>query len=79
MAAADQSREFSWLRAIASSVAIVVALVLVFAYVPDLLADFVEERDVSSEVRDLALVGWYVAAVAFVAWGLVRLQRRGMI
>lgn len=76
---ADKSREFSWLRSIASSIAIVVALVVIFAYVPDRLADFIDEREVSSDVRDLALVAWYVAAVGLVSWGLARLQHGRVI
>ena len=67
----------SWPRAVLTSLAVVLLLALIFAVVPDRIADALERRDVSSDARDLAILAWWLAAIVAVPWALSRLQRRG--
>lgn len=69
----------SWPRAALTSLAVVIVLALIFAVVPDRIADALERRDVSSDGRDLAILAWWLAAVVAVPWALSRLQRRGRL
>jgi hypothetical protein len=69
----------SWPRAAVTSLAVVVVLGLVFAMLPDRIADALERRDVSPDGRDLVLLAWWLAAVVAVPWVLTRLQRRGLL
>ena len=69
----------SWPRAAVTALGVVVVVGLVFAVVPDRIADALERRDVSSDGRDFALLGWWLAAVVLVPWVLSRLQRRGLL
>lgn len=72
-------RSLSWPRAAVTALAVLAVLVLVFALVPDRIADALERRDVSSDGRDVVLMGWWLAAVVLVPWVLSRLQRRGLL
>ena len=72
-------RPLSWPRATLTALGLVVVLGLVFAVVPDRIADALERRDVSSDGRDLVLLAWWLAAVVLVPWVLSRLQRRGLL
>lgn len=72
-------RSLSWPRAAVTALGVVVVLGLVFAVVPDRVADVLERRDVSSDGRDFVLLAWWLAAVVLVPWVLSRLQRRGLL
>lgn len=55
------------------------ALVVLFAYVPDELAQRLDRRATSPDVRDLVLVAWFTLSAIVVPAVLFRLQRRGVI
>jgi hypothetical protein len=76
---AQADRSLSWPRAVVTALAVLAVLVLVFALAPDRIADALERRDVSSDGRDVVLLGWWLAAVVLVPWVLSRLQRRGLL
>lgn len=69
----------SWPRAVMTALAVLAVLVSVFALAPDRIADALERRDVSSNGRDVVLLGWWLAAVVLVPRVLSRLQRRGLL
>ncbi|MBI4728819.1 MAG: hypothetical protein HY775_04875, partial [Acidobacteria bacterium] len=76
---AGTRRIHSWFRAIVVAVAIIVALTLVFAVVPDRIATVIERHVRGTLPRDVAVTVWFALAVAGSSWALVRLQRRGAI
>lgn len=66
----------SWLRAVLTALAILVAVVLALVVGPD---QFLDRVDLDRSVKVGLVTAWFLVGLLAVAWGLRRLQSRGLI
>lgn len=71
------STRIGWIRAVATAAAAVAVAVLGLAVGPDLVLDRVDALDRSVKVA--LVTTWFFVALLVLAWGLRRLQSRGLI
>lgn len=68
-----------WLSAALKALAMVGVIALVFAVVPDLIAEYLDGGRASGDVRDIILLAWFAFGIVAVPWALAWLQKRGLL
>lgn len=75
-AASAPPLSIGWPRAVLTALAILVAVVLVLVVGPD---QFLDRVDLDRSVKVGLVTVWFFVGLLAVAWGLRRLQSRGLI